>query len=106
MLLNNYYVFQPFWAFHNGQISETAWQEAFNLAKRKAHHALVAKDTDTILTVVFDRLYTLRNQIIHGGSTHNSSANRQQLKDGCAFLSQCVYLIIAAMLKHPQSKPG
>ena len=34
ILLDNRYVFQPFWDHHNGLISETAWQEDFTKAKK------------------------------------------------------------------------
>lgn len=40
------------------------------------------------LNTIFSRLYTLRNQIVHGGSTWNSSKNRQQLKDANNILSK------------------
>ncbi|MGX2987135.1 hypothetical protein [Ursidibacter sp. B-7004-1] len=44
---------------------------------------------------MFGRLYTLRNQIIHGGATYNSRVNREQLRDGCNVLK----LLIPAMLQ-------
>ena len=100
ILLDNQYTFQPFWDFHNGLISETTWQDAATNAKKKTGHALAAKDTDTVLAVVFERLYTLRNQIFHGGATYASSANRAQLKDGCAILASLVPHIVAVMLAH------
>lgn len=102
LLLDNRYVFQPFWDFHNGHISEAAWQEEFELARKKAHKALAAQDTDAVLAILFDRLYTLRNQIIHGGATYQSSANRTQIQDGCALLRGCVPLILAVMMAHPE----
>ena len=102
LLLDNRYIFQPFWDFHNGLISETAWQDDFARARQKAHKALAAKDTDTVLAVVFDRLYTLRNQLIHGGATCNSSVNRTQLKDGCAILLRFMPLMLWIMQQNHQ----
>ena len=106
LLLENRYVFQPFWNFHNGKISESAWEEDFARAKQKAKMALAHKDTDSILLILFDRLYTLRNQILHGGATYNSSANRKQLHDGCAILQQCVPLILSVMQDNPDEDWG
>lgn len=106
LLLENRYVFQPFWNFHNGKISESAWGEDFARAKQKAKMALANKDTDSVLLIVFDRLYTLRNQILHGGATYNSSANRKQLRDGCAILQQCVPLILSVMQDNPDEDWG
>ena len=81
VLLDNKYNFQPFW---DSQISQQAWKEYFKRAKDKVHRALNDKDTDRVLAVVFNRLYTLRNQIMHGGTTHNSQVNCAQIKDGGA----------------------
>lgn len=50
-----------------------------------------------MLLIVFDRLYTLRNQLMHGGATFAGRANRRQLKDGCAILQVCVPLILQVM---------
>lgn len=101
-LLDNRYVFQPFWDFHNGKISEEAWQTAFDEARKKANKALACQDTDTVLAVVFERLYTLRNQLVHGGATCGSSANRRQVLDGCRFLFSCMPVILQIMMDSPQ----
>ena len=100
VLLDNKYTFQPFWDYHNGQISQQAWEEEFKRAKDKVHRALSDKDTDRVLAVVFNRLYTLRNQIMHGGTTHNSQVNRAQIKDGGAILSSLLPLILEIMMAH------
>ncbi|MDO4907972.1 HEPN domain-containing protein [Neisseria sp.] len=108
VLLENRFVFQPFWDFHNGKISEDAWLNDFAQAKRKAQAALAAQDTDTVLLVVFDRLYMLRNQMVHGGATFESRANRSQLRDACAVLSGLIPLILMVMQQnagHDWGKP-
>ena len=100
LLLDNKYIFQPFWDFHNGKISETEWEKAFFLAKDKLLYALEEKKTDKVLTGLFQRLYTLRNQILHGGSTFNSKVNREQIKDGCNILSFLIPVMLEIMMKH------
>ncbi|MFT0211224.1 hypothetical protein VQ643_01230 [Pseudomonas sp. F1_0610] len=104
LLLNNEYIFQPFWNFKNNLISEQEWLDAFQESKRKANIYLSNHDLESVLAVIFERLYTLRNQIFHGGSTYNSSANREQLKDACNFLTDCLYVFVGVMLKTPESK--
>jgi hypothetical protein len=42
--------------------------------------------------------YVLRNQLVHGGATHASRVNRQQVKDSVALMGQLVPLIIELML--------
>jgi hypothetical protein len=39
--------------------------------------------------------------LIHGGATWNSSANRTQIKDGVAFLSKLVPVLINVMMDNP-----
>ncbi len=47
------------------------------------------------------RMYTLRNQLIHGGATWNSRVNRDQLRDCSAFLGKLVPYIIQLMMDNP-----
>lgn len=99
-LLSSPYVFQDFWDFHNGKTTEQAWKESFDRAQYKVRTALRGQDSEVILSIVFDRLYTLRNQIVHGGATYKSSANRQQLRSACMFLHDCVALILKIMMEN------
>jgi hypothetical protein len=59
--------------------------------------ALTAK----ILSVLFDRLYVLWNQLIHGGGTWNSSVNRSQVKDGAALLGVLLPVFIDILMDNP-----
>lgn len=100
-LLDNQFAFQPFWDFHNGLKTEAAWQNEFQYAKRKSLNAWKNKDTDVVLMVVFERIYTLRNQIFHGGATCGSSVNRQQLKSALGILTDTIPVFLHVMLMHP-----
>ena len=57
-------------------------------------------DTVEILSRVFSRLYTIRNQIIHGGSTCGSYLNRQQVSDGASLLLKVLPIILIIMMKN------
>ncbi|MCF7521672.1 hypothetical protein L4G92_06375 [Neisseria sp. ZJ106] len=103
-LLKNQFVFQPFWDFHNKKITEAVFQEKFDAALKSVNRALAAQDTDQLLMIVFDRLYTLRNQLIHGGATWHSSANRKQLQSACAFLMKLLPLFLMVMMENPNLK--
>lgn len=105
-MLNNRYVFQPFWDHHNGKISQAAWQEDFTKSNKKAYQALSNKDTDAMMIVIFDRLYTLRNQLVHGGATHGSSLNREQLSNGCLVLQALLPIIIKIVMDNPNQDWG
>ena len=104
LLLDNHFTFQLFWDYQNGLITQDEWLTAFEKHKRKALIALSEKDTCTILTIVFNHLYTLRNQILHGGATYNSTVNRSQLKDACQILTALIPIFISIMLDNPQEK--
>ncbi|OOF50853.1 hypothetical protein BKK52_01535 [Rodentibacter trehalosifermentans] len=102
LLIKNQFVYQPFWDYHNGKISEKEFQLAFERSKEKAYSALEKGKTQYILEVIFSCLYTLRNQILHGGATYNSSANRAQLKDGCRVLSLLISEMLQIMMENHQ----
>ena len=74
ILLENQYTFQLFWDYHNGQISQQAWEEDFKRAKDKVHRALSNK--------------------------HNNQVNRSQIKDGGTILSSLLPLILEIMMAH------
>ncbi len=98
VLLSNKFVFQPFWDFQNNKKTEEAWQDDFKTANAFANKALGHKNTPAVLSVVFSRLYTFRNQTLHGGATWNSAVNREQMRDAVAFLSKFIPIIIEIMM--------
>ena len=98
MLLDNQYVFQPFWNNVNGIPGYEGWETSFELSKRGVRRALADSDTGTVLSILFDRLYVLRNQIIHGGATWNSSLNRDQVRDGARIIGFLVPVFIDVMM--------
>lgn len=101
MLLDNPYVFQDFWDYHGGKIEAAQWQSSFDKAKQAARQALGRRDTAVVLAIVFSRIYTLRNQLIHGGATWNSSVNRGQLRDCANLLNKLVPLVVEIMMDNP-----
>lgn len=102
LMIDNKYVFQPFWEFHNGQMTKDAWQQAFLKSKASACRALGKMDTRRVMGVMFDRLYTLRNQLLHGGATWNSSVNRTQISQGAEIMGQVVPIVIHLMMNDYQ----
>lgn len=101
LLLDNRYIFAPFWHHHNGVPGFEDWQERMDRAKGGINTALRKLDTATILSILFDRLYVLRNQLVHGGATWNSEVNRYQVRDGEALLGSLLPLFIDLMMDNP-----
>ena len=102
-LLNNRYTFQAFWNYHNGNISKKAWKASFLKEREKALQAIKDQNVAELLLSIFSHLYTLRNQLIHGGATYNSKANRKQLNDACNILSNLIFIMIKVMIDNPES---
>jgi len=98
VLLENKYVYQPFWSHHNQLPGFADWEDRFTSAKYRLSQALARQDTSTILTTLFDRLYVLRNQLVHGGATWNSGVNRAQVRDGAALLAFLIPLFVDLMM--------
>ncbi|MGB1479490.1 MAG: hypothetical protein ACPG9R_17075, partial [Marinobacter salsuginis] len=101
VLLDNPYVFSCFWDHQKGRLSEDQWKHSFDGAKKAANAALAQQNTPIVLSIVFSRIYTLRNQIIHGGATWNGSTNRDQIRDCVAILTDLVPVVIEVMMDNP-----
>ncbi len=110
LLLDNQYVFQPFWDALNNPLRDGSiprhWREAFDEARQRVHRALAQQDTERVLYEVLVRLYTLRNQLMHGGATWNSSVNRAQVRDGRALLKRLLPVMLGVMMNHPEVFAG
>lgn len=101
MMVGNKYVFEPFWRALRDHGGSGKWEAQFQTSQKAAMKSLVLGDTAAILGVVFDRLYVLRNQLVHGGATWNGSVNRAQVRDGALILGTLVPLMIELMLDRP-----
>lgn len=101
LLLGNRYVYHPFWQHQNGVLGYDDWAEKLERSRTAINHALREHDTVRILSILFDRLYVLRNQLVHGGATWNSEVNRDQVREGAALLGCLLPLFIDLMMDNP-----
>lgn len=101
-MIQNRYVYEPFWKAYREHDSSNQWEERFKRSIQVALRSLMQGETGTVLSIVFDRLYVLRNQLIHGGATWNSQVNRSQLKDGASILMALVPQIVSLMIDHAE----
>ncbi len=104
-LLENRYVFRPFWLNVN-RGSDADWQRAFRSSALEARQSMIDNDVARILLIVFDRLYVLRCQMVHGGTTWGSYVNRDQVRDGAAILGTFLPAMIDLMLDNPDEDWG
>ena len=101
-ILNNRYVFQPFWRHHNQVPGYEDWADSFARSREATDDALASGNTNAVLTSLFDRLYVLRNQLLHGGAIWNGSVNRRQVSDGATIMAFLVPLLLNLMMDHPE----
>ena len=106
LLLDNRYVFQPFWDYHNGKLAHDTWENRFQGERRRLNRALKNMDTETVLSTLFNRLYVLRNQLVHGGATWNSSLNRDQVTDGANILGALIPVMVDIMVDNRDESWG
>ena len=104
-ILNNEFIYSSFWHAEETEYSG-GWKEGFESAKFVVGKALANQDTQLVLQILFSRLYTLRNQLIHGNATWNGGLNRQQVTDGYKLLSHLQPIFIYLMLNNPEENWG
>lgn len=122
-LIKNPYVFAEFWQAQrlkneqkevaaeqaNERVvdsTEAAWRISFNQSSVDALNCLSRKKVAPLFSIVLDRLYVLRNQVLQGGATYQSQVNREQVNDGVALLSSIMPIIISIMLDSSEEDWG
>ena len=127
-ILQNRYIFNPFWK----AIAESGVhsQESTKLCvtqKRAGHPKVAESDRKfadenrrvfdllarggahgrrVVARIIFQRLGTLRNQLMHGSSAHLEGLNRSQVEDGHRLLSAVVPRILHVMMESPDARRG
>jgi hypothetical protein len=96
VLLDTPRVFQAFWDWNAGRISQSEWESRFAKGKQLGQQALARGKTPELLGLVFSRLYTLRNNLVHG----YAGVNRTQLRDCGNLMGKFVPLMLELMLDH------
>ena len=99
VLIDNKYLFKNFWDHQRGLTA--GWEQSFQRANEAAMHHLNERRVADFLEIVLDRLYILRNQLIHGASTFRSSVNRESVKTGNRVLELLVPVFVDIMMKNP-----
>lgn len=100
-LIGNRFVFEPFWQALRAHDASDRWQKDFAAANKQAMAAVLERDTARVYDIVLARLYVLRNQLVHGGATHGSRVNRQQLMDANRLMRALVAQVIELMAANP-----
>ena len=104
LLIDNKYAYKQFWDAQRGEC--IAWETRFKQSKIDSRNYLAHQQVSELLGLVLDRLYTVRNQLIHGGATYQSSINRSQVKDASQILEFLLPIVIDIMLSNREEDWG
>lgn len=96
LLIDNKYAYKQFWDAQRGEHID--WERLFKQSKIDSRNYLAHQQVSNLLGLVLDRLYTVRNQLIHGGATYKSKLNRSQVKDAGQILEFLLPIIIDIMI--------
>ena len=90
----------------NGNLSDAVWKKEFDKQNRIAIRSIVEGNIGLFCSILFGRLYILRNQIMHGAATYEGSKNRGQLKDGAKILNDLIPILIYLMITNKDEDWG
>lgn len=105
-LLDNPYVVRVFWEYQKGNMSQPEWERRFAGAKHAARKSISSHNTPKVLSIALDRIYVLRNQLIHGGATWGGQVNRNQIADCIKIMNDLVPVVIEIMMDNPRAMWG
>ena len=103
-LLNNQYIFRDFWKHHNGVTGFDRWEQKFE--SQKEGSSFRTRDVGNVLRKLFERLYVLRNQLVHGGATWGGNVNREQVTGGARLMKLLLPRFVTMMLDNPNGDWG
>jgi len=81
------------------------WPDSLKVDLQRLGRAMESRRVGHVLSLVFDRLYTLRLQLFHGGATFGSQVNRESLKLAEMVLSQLMPPILEVIIDHGLDEP-
>ncbi|SFS31476.1 hypothetical protein SAMN02910357_00032 [Succinivibrio dextrinosolvens] len=103
-LIQNKFTFEKYWHFVNGNMDDSNWEDSLSKSIIKAKRLVAEKDTSVMLSMVLGRLYTLRNQLLHGGATFESMLNRPQIEDALQLMFEIFPVIVQLMMEAPDKE--
>ena len=87
-------------------MSQQEWERRFAGAKHAARKSISSHNTPKVLSITLDRIYVLRNQLIHGGATWGGQVNRNQITDCIKIMNDLVPVVIEIMMDNPRAMWG
>jgi len=109
-IIGNRFLCNSFWKAEYSPRTRKAWNRNFDYENKDAHEILsdghlTTTQTKRVLHIAFGRLYTLRNQILHGSASWRDNYNRSSIKSGDAILGLFVPEALRIMLDAIKQAP-
>ena len=101
-LTSNRFVWANFWKYHHDVYKNFDYP----CPTENPRPEFSRENTSKILAHVFECIYVLRNQLMHGSATSNGGLNTGQLKDSIKIMHWLVPVFIEIMLEKPDKKWG
>lgn len=97
------FAYNPFWREGHRSQYEEGWRESFRSEfacfqgemKKSVNMATV-----TVLSILFDRIYCVRNQVMHGSTTREKSTGEDQIKYSAIILDRLIPVFVHLMLRN------
>lgn len=105
-LLQDRYLYLPFWDHAHDRSKARYWKRSLTKSTHRALEALSQRNTQRTLSILFQRIYTLRNQVAHGGARWHSEYNRKTMQKAVRVLEALVPLFITVMENNPKARWG
>ena len=103
-IVANELLFINFWnSMHN---YEDSWEDSFFYSNQEIQSFLKDKNIAKYVSAIMQRIYLLRNQLIHGGATHQGRMNRVQVEDCKTLVMKLLPCMISIMMKYPKKNWG
>ena len=116
--INNQYLYAEFWKNHRGDPKHSDWQAKFERENQEAElafdrvmmraNARSRGDVQTrrvtgqrALRPLFNRIYVLRNQVMHGAATYKSRLTGPHVRDGARIMALLVPVFLDLMMDNP-----
>ncbi len=96
-IINNKNMFEPFWQSIRRGMGKETWKKKFDGENVDAVRYHKDRRAKLVLEEILKRLYTLRNQLFHGGTTFAEGKGREQLGDGRVIMAKLVPAILEIM---------
>jgi hypothetical protein len=93
-IVDDKFLHHRFW--HEGD----AAKKLMDQERRDAMKWFGSPKMDRVLRLLFDRLYVMRNQLLHGASTKGSKLNRRPLREAGNLLIELMAAILEVMIAH------